>query len=225
MYTENELTEMVNSLSVNTPERYNLDYVDSIKDVLESALRKHKRLLAIRFDLRYPADHQYSTEEHDNPSYHRRMPANTMSRFIDSFKSKISADLKFKRRNGIRIYGTGVFYIWCCEQNTSDNEHYHVSLLLNHDEYHTLGQYGGDNLSGVITDAWMSATGITKRQSERCVYFSGEYHLKQNKEQFSYHLIRFFDAACYLAKKATKQYGSRRRNFGTSMPFRETYLK
>ena len=49
MYTENKLTEMVNALSVNAPERYNADYVDRIKDVLESALQKHKRLLAMRY--------------------------------------------------------------------------------------------------------------------------------------------------------------------------------
>lgn len=225
MYTQAQLEEMVNKLTIEQSERYNLDYVDSIKDVIESALQTHKRLLAIRADLRYPSDHQYSIDEHDNLNYRRRPFVNTISRFIESLKAKISADLRFKSRNGVRVYGTGIFYIWCREQNTSDNEHYHVTILLNHDEYHQLGKYGDDNLSGMIIDAWQSATGITARQAERCIYFSSTYHLKQQKPQFQHNLNKLFDAACYLAKKGSKRYGAHRRNFGISQPGREAYLK
>jgi len=225
MHSKNEITKTIDDLSISTPERYNSDYVSSIKDVLESAMLAHRRLLGIRFDLRYPTDHSYSIDEVDNPNFRRREYAKTMSRFIDSLKSKISADLHSKKRKRLRVYGTGVFYIWCREQNQSDNEHYHVILLLNHDEYHALGKYGDDNLSEIIVESWQSATGITSRQSHRCVYFSNTYRLKQNKEQFGFHLSRFFNEACYLAKKETKNYGSRRKNFGTSRPFNEAYLK
>lgn len=221
MYTQTQIEEMVNELTVNQPERYNLDYIDSIKDVIESALLTHKRLLAIRADLRYPSDHQYSIDEHDNLSYRRRPFINTMSRFIESFKAKISADLRFKKRNGLRVYGTGIFYIWCREQKTSDNEHYHVTILLNHDAYRQLGKYGDDNLSGIIIDAWRSATGITRRQSERCVRLSKPYSLKQKEPHFRYHLNRLFHVICYLAKKESKRYGAHRRNFGISQPGRE----
>lgn len=124
-------------------------YLDRIKQVLDNFLTIHPRVLAIRVDLRFPAGYVSGNE-------------NYITRFIESFKSKINAAQDRSRREGRTVHPTKVGYIWVKEYGGSGNFHYHLVLLLNADAFYQLGRFDIDknNLYSRMVEAWASSLGV-----------------------------------------------------------------
>lgn len=182
-------------------------YLDKIDNVFDNALAENPRTCAIRFDLHLPVNGEaYST--------------NVISKFIESVKSQINADLIKKRRAGGRNRNCSIRYIWVKERNKSLNSHYHLVLLLNNDVYNCLGSFTANsgNLSSRIKKAWSSALGVDYDRATSLVYFPVNciYKVDVNSCSFDYDLDSLFYRVSYFAKANTKEFGNRNNNFGSS---------
>ncbi len=182
-------------------------YMDGILEVLHKAVLEHPRTYCLRVDLKYPLGISF-----DN--------SNVMSRFIESLKSQINADLNQKEREGTRIYPCSVRYVWVREKDSSINHHYHVLLLFNKDTYHTLGNLKASdgNLGARVRKAWASALGLPIENSIGGVHFPKNcgYYLHWNLPTFKMELKAVFRRVSYLTKLRTKDFSDGKRNFGCS---------
>ena len=182
-------------------------YLSRINDVFDDALAEHPRTCAIRVDIRLPQnDKTYAT--------------NIISKFIDSIKAQINADLIKKKRTGGRERNCTVRYVWVKERNTALNHHYHLVLLFNKDVYNCLGSFtaSNGNLSSKIKKAWSSALGIDYDSASRLVYFPDNciYKINVNSPSFDDDLDKLFHRVSYFAKTETKERGTGSKNFGSS---------
>lgn len=207
------------NLKLHTAQRYNdlsvityrgplvENYLQANERTLRLALLDHPRTLAIRVDLRCPSDM-------DN------IPSNVISKFTASLKAQISADLKQKSRDGKRAHSCTLRYVWAREQDTSQNQHYHVLLLLNLDTYSCLGRYDAfeGNMASRIQRAWASALGVQRECMKGAVYFpdNGTYRIKSSSSSFSDDIDRLFFRLSYFAKVETKDFGRHVKHFGCS---------
>ncbi|MGP7540732.1 YagK/YfjJ domain-containing protein [Klebsiella pneumoniae] len=106
-------------------------YARRITETIDKALEYYPRLLAVRFDLRFPDEE----ERLDCPTRYYDYP-DVISRFIDSVKSQIAEDIKRKRKAGKGSLTCKMRYFWVREINQEETKHhYHVVLLLNKDTY------------------------------------------------------------------------------------------
>lgn len=85
---------------------YNPDIQDRISTLLNSALQRHAQALLIRFDVRYPI------------GYLAPLDNSLFIQFIETYRRYLDR------------HGYDPLYLWCREQNTSANPHYHVLFLL-----------------------------------------------------------------------------------------------
>jgi len=196
---------------------HNALYLNRIDRTISNALNEHPRTLAVRVDLHLPLS---SNDEFDRdiPCLHYDK-SRLISRFIDAFKAKVKADLKRKHRAGKRVHPCSPRYVWCRERNRSDNDHFHILILLNKDTYHCLGDYQRDgNLASMIIGAWASTLGWGDDEIGRLVHFPEKpsYYIDKNNADYYLQLESVFNRASYLAKKITKCYGEGHRTFGTS---------
>ncbi len=179
----------------------NEDRLDDIGFVINRALSKYSNVLMIRLDLHFPLSWGYGYY-YDNP---RNPKDKTMSRFMDSFKAKLKAQgLRLKRRLG-RVNSTSVDYVWARENDTSDNDHYHLCLFLNYSRFRGLGLFdlNHDSLYTMITEAWASALNIEDFEAIGLAYIPDNPYCCINKHsQQDYE--RAFVRAAYLAKDNTK---------------------
>lgn len=201
--------------------KYDLNntYLDRMDRTIENALNEHPRTLAVRVDLRLPLIRFNDELDRDLPNIYRYDRSNLITKFINSFKAKIKADLNRKYKNGKRVHPCTPRYIWCRERDTSINEHFHMLLLLNKDTYHRLGDYQSEgNLSSMVNSAWASALGCFDDEVRHLVHFpdKGCYYINKNSDDYHQQLEDLFRRVSYLAKKRTKCYGEGYRNFGTS---------
>ncbi|MCI9689787.1 inovirus Gp2 family protein [Vibrio parahaemolyticus] len=193
---------------------YNLcvEYLDSIYQLMDRALAEHPRTTVLRFDLRLPKcvscpDYPY---EHDT---------SVITRFIESFKAQVRADLAKKKREGKRVHHCTIRYVWAKEINEANQPHYHVALLLNKDTYYGFGDYRtlSENLAGKIYRAWASALmyGDTE-EVMGLVHIPSDtpcYYLDRNSLDYQQQCNNVFRRLSYLAKVETKQYGRCSKNF------------
>lgn len=191
------------------------DYLLKIKLVFDKALMDHSRTFVIRFDLHMPI--QPVCVDIPNPYY-----SNVISKFIDSFKAHIKADLNAKRREGKRVHETSIRYVWVKEQNTAQQAHYHVALFLNHDTYFSLGDYNsfGNNLVSKIYSAWASALSCEYHFIANLIHFPSEnptYFVDVNSHYYNDVYSAVFYRLSYLAKLETKVFGTKEKNFGYSL--------
>jgi hypothetical protein len=184
------------------------EYLEALYQVMCDALADHKRVLAIRLDLRFPHDMEADGDVNTSK---------TISRFIDSLKAKIRHD---RNRAGLQYryaHNTEVRYVWAREIGQAARVHYHCALLLNRDAYFTLGKYGSDqpNMARRIMEAWASALGLQFDQSNGLVHFPENpvYRFAINTKR---DMEEFFYRATYLCKAETKQFGNGRHGFGAS---------
>ncbi len=189
-------------------------YLETINIVLNKALTEYPRTLVVRFDLHMPAIPNCI----DFP-----IPDdfNVISRFIDSLKAQVKADLIKKQRENIRVHNCRVRFVWVKERNDAQQPHYHVAIFLNKDTYHTLGEYlsFGNNLSSKIQNAWASALKVEFKDIIGLVHFPQDtplYYLDVNAVNYEGKYHNVFKRLSYLAKIETKQYGSGRKNIGCS---------
>jgi hypothetical protein len=180
-------------------------YLSSIKKTLDLALSEHPKTCAMRFDLRYPD----SFEKHQAESKH-------ISKFIDSLKAILDADLKRKKK----IDRCTLRTIWVKEQRESVKPHYHAVLLVNGNVYNQLGLFTKDqgNMAARIKKAWASALGVELWEIDGAVHFSDNptYMVDKNKPDYKERYEELFYRLSYFAKLDTKVYGDSSKNFGCS---------
>lgn len=83
------------------------DILASIKKVMDYMLSKYSKVLFVRFDVSFPAGYPFAQN------------GTELSHFI-----------KIMRENG-KNSGIELGYVWCREQESSDNPHFHFIALLN----------------------------------------------------------------------------------------------
>ncbi|MEZ8231187.1 inovirus Gp2 family protein [Vibrio splendidus] len=178
-------------------------YLEKIKSVFDKTLEEYSRVYVLRFDLRFP--HGYFTLYSDH-----------ISKFIDSLKAKMYADLNRKNKQGM----CDLRYVWAKEQDTSDNPHYHVAIFLNKDVYFTHGNisaYEG-NLSAMIKQSWTSSLGLSTHEVVGRVNFPKfcGYWVDKNSMFFNNQYNDCFQRLSYLTKIETKIFQTGLKNFGSS---------
>ncbi|MBU5686890.1 inovirus Gp2 family protein [Citrobacter sp. S44_ASV_140] len=191
--------------------------LNELLNMVYDALEKHKRIMAVRTDLRFAQSHV--TGEPDLPLCFQRDDMQAITRFTESLKSQLRADHNRSRRPGDPTLPS---YGWCRERDTSEHPHYHLMLLFNADVYGYLGNYkdrNSDNMATRIQKAWCSAIGLAHEEyatlaefPPNAVYrFSRIDALDRNSVYW-----RFLIRLAYFAKIKTKDVHSGYRNFGTS---------
>jgi hypothetical protein len=180
-----------------------IKYLFSIKETLDLSLNEYRRVYVQRVDLRYP-------------KFYLNYNGCTITRFIESLKSKIKNDL---RRKG-KIGECNMRYVWVKEQNTSVLPHYHLALFFNRDIYYCPGNYQHDygNLSSMIKEAWASALGLDCFEVNTSIHFpeNSIYYVSKSSANFLDEYKACFYRLSYLAKVDTKVYASGLKNFSTS---------
>ncbi|MDH4867570.1 MULTISPECIES: inovirus Gp2 family protein [Alcaligenes] len=189
---------------------YNTTYQTRIASTFNTALSWHKRTTAIRVDLRLPNDHDQI--EFASPP---------ITRFFESLKAKIVADINKKESSWEKSLICKVSYVWVREFGPiSGKKHFHVLLFLNKDVYYSLGNFQQEsgNLSAMIKQAWCSALALPYPEYQQLVHFpkEGVMHVDANHLDFPQQWQRVMEKANYLAKEATKHYGDGERSFGCS---------
>lgn len=189
---------------------YNPIYQYNIATTIESAIQSHHRITAIRVDLRLP-----------NGFDNLNITSSFVTRFIESLKAKLAADLIRKQQTWQRNLVCNLKYVWVREFGPiNGNMHFHVLLLLNKDVYHSLGNFNKEsgNLSAMIRQAWCSALRLPFPEQQQLVHFphGGVIYMDANGPEFMRQRQLILEKADYLAKEATKHYGDGRRSFGCS---------
>jgi hypothetical protein len=205
------------NLPVNTNYQLVERYLSQIHNVMSAAFVQHPRSIVFHAELRFPQTYQCSMTESD-----------CISRFIASFKAQVDAEFKARTKCGIRVHNTAVRYVWCREQSSSKNVHYHVFFFMNGDFYHSYGDFSNPKpgqLFYMLKTAWNRALNV---QENRLVHLPGRLRRVNVNKVNS---VRVFDEfigrdatelesiahwISYLAKIDTKQYGQGGRSFGCS---------
>lgn len=190
-------------------------YVIRIEETIGKALESHSRTLALRFDLRLP------DIDHENFG---GTDSKAITRFFQSLKEQIHADLLRKKKNNKRSHPTSIRYAWAREfEQRGIKPHYHILLLLNKDTYCVPGKYDSElhNLAFMIKEAWCRALRLGEDYLLRAhplAHFPKDpfVWLDINKPDLneSYQILRH--RSLYLAKVRSKHNEDGFRNFGTS---------
>lgn len=182
------------------------EYLNRIYVTLKKATDCHARTMALRVDLRIPPYVQAQSE--------------IISKFIASLKAKINCDGVKKANQGKRVHPCQLRYVWCKEQATAKQPHYHLVLLLNKDRYYRLGVYDLENndLFRMIATAWASALGIKDEHAMPLIKSpeNAIYWLDARSQDFEQQFANLIYRVSYLAKLDTKNYGDKSHAFGCS---------
>jgi hypothetical protein len=183
------------------------NYLNQFQVTLQNAVDDHPRTCAMRVDLRLPIQ-----EEPTSPRI--------MSKFFDSLKAQIKADLKKRKKENGRVHPCSVRYIWVKEKNDALKSHYHVLILVNNDCYNSLGRFDKTegNIAARIKKAWSSALGYHTADIGGLVHFPTNpiYNVNKNSPSFDYDFAELFYRVSYFAKAATKNFGDYSNAFGSS---------
>jgi hypothetical protein len=184
-------------------------YLQQTLTTLQRALADYPRLLAVRFDLRYP--HNLALPDYANSSV-------VMSRFVESLKAKITHNRSRAAEINQRVHDTVVRYVWVKEFGVEGRPHYHFLLLLNKDAFHALGQFNSDseNLYTRIVSAWASALRLKPSEAIGLVHIPKNSSYRINSREDSDVLAELFNRVSYMCKVDTKRYGEWERAFGCS---------
>jgi len=177
----------------------------SIKKTLDLALDEHPKTCAMRFDLHYPDFFES-----------RQAESNHISKFMDSLKAILDADLKRKKKLG----KCTLRKIWVKEQANSVKPHYHVVILVNGQVYNQLGSFyvSEGNMVSRIKQAWASALGVELWEADGVVHYpdNAVYMVNKNGSDYKEKYESLFHRLSYFAKLDTKIYGCNGKNFGSS---------
>ncbi|MFQ2048364.1 inovirus Gp2 family protein [Aeromonas veronii] len=198
---------------------FNVDNLEKILSVSESALKHYPRVFAFRVDFHF--------EQHTGVGMYLALKPESGSRILKEFFSRlkwlIQCDESERRYEGKRIHSTEIRYVWAREQTAdAPSPHYHMMIFLNRNAYYKLGNYASKrmNLANKIRVAWHSAVYDENINLQDCkkmglVHFpeNAEYLIERNDtESLKKMLVR----AAYLAKNETKRRGEGYRCFGGS---------
>lgn len=180
----------------------NKNHQNIIYRVALNALHKSPRLSCFRFDLRYSLD-----------LVHLQNDGGIISRFVDSLKAKVSADLNRKSREYKRKMYFSFDYVWVREVGRiNKNQHFHFLLFLSKDAYSSFGRFdqvSPKSLSRMIKEAWASALGVHCDYFDGMVHFGDSYHLYKAEYQRAQDYITDLlgHEIHYLAKEHSKVNG------------------
>jgi len=188
------------------------EYLSRLLRVIEQALIQYPRVMAFRVDLNLPRDVGLSDYADTNK---------VISRFIESFGSKIEYHRTQLREQKRDTRDCKVRYAWAREVGERGRSHYHLVILLNHDAYHRPGRLQSTrrNLVSRLEEAWASALGLSVDQVQGLVNITDNatYRIYRDVPGGKVdELPELFRRASYLCKVATKSYGDRQRGFDTS---------
>ena len=182
------------------------EYLEGIHETTQLALRAHRQVFAVRFDLHFPDDDSVPTSDNT-----------VISRFVDSLTFRIQSARERSRRLNGTAHQTDVRWCWVREVGREGRPHYHFVLLLNRDAFNTVGYFDSarENTYGRIHAAWASALRMPIDDTNGLVHIpeNAGYHLSQDDPA---EMDRYFVRVSYLCKAATKVYGNRCRVFGCS---------
>lgn len=189
---------------------HNEHYIQKINHTIRKSLLTYNRVTAIRVDLRFPSSDILHLSD-----------SNAITRFFESLKSKIEADLKRKNKIWKRNHSCPLFYVWVREFGEVNNKkHYHVLLLLNKDVYWGLGDFikTEGTLYVFIQQAWCSAIGVNYPAERYLVHIpdNAVTWLDNNNTNNESTIFELNQRCSYLAKEHTKYYGDGERSFGCS---------
>lgn len=120
---------------------YDTQYLDRNQELLEHTTARHNKVLAVRIDLKYPADY-HQTSGNGHLSYALRTCTRELSR-----------------------QGLDPQYVARREQKESEHPHFHIGLLLNGSvkkDYRTV--------VACMAEHWGNAIGISKEEAEDMVW-------------------------------------------------------
>ncbi|MDH0356653.1 inovirus Gp2 family protein [Morganella sp. GD04133] len=191
-------------------EQYNHEYIKKINSAIRKSLASQSRVTAIRIDLRFPnllIPHSDDTK--------------VITRFFESLKAKIQADLTRKSKSWERRCASEIHYVWVKEVGEINNKnHYHILLMVNKDIYKGLGNFNQNDvcLGILIQQAWCSAMNIPYPENRYLVHFpeNPTYWLNANSIEIENQISALNERCLYLAKHHTKHYGEGERSFGCS---------
>ncbi|MBP6082889.1 MAG: inovirus Gp2 family protein [Providencia sp.] len=191
-------------------EKHNQEYIQKIDSIIRKSLNNHSRISAIRIDLRFP---DVSTNHSDD--------SKSITRFFESLKAKIHADLIRKTHLWGRQCSSELHYVWVREIGEVNNKkHYHALLMVNKDIYKGLGNYSQEDicLGVLIQQAWCSAISTDYSENRYLVHFpeNPTYWLDANSTEIENQISTLNERSLYLAKHHTKHYGDGERSFGCS---------
>ncbi|MDP5798607.1 inovirus-type Gp2 protein [Pseudomonas aeruginosa] len=185
------------------------NHLSQLFTVMLSALVRHHRIYAIRFDLCLPADKSMHPSD--------ALTNNIIKRFYASFKEKIKHDRKRAASINKRAHNSDVLYAWARESASQDQQHYHGIIFLNHDAYNSLGTYelGRKNNYNRLLESWASALRIPVEKAVGLVNIPPNATYRIDASDRESQKI-FFRRASYLCKATTKQYGTGQHGFDCS---------
>lgn len=176
---------VINFNSTNNHYDCNPQIKSRLKDILDRSLSDHARVLLIRFDVRYPA------------GYHAPDDNSIFQQFIENYRRYLN------RR------GYSPLYLWCREQNLSNNPHYHVCFLL---DGTVISKMPNLNKATDIFNQLLDLQPDTKG----LIHFSNPYGTMLSRgDQFSYDDAMKYIS--YLAKTYTKESVKGARSWGSSL--------
>lgn len=198
-------------------------YLQVNLDVLRHVFGVHSRVFMVLLELRFPFG--YAIPE-----------KGVITRFTRSLNAQLEADLKARRSLGGRRLRCRTTYVWARERKDSAHSHYHVALFFNHDAYHCLGKFpsngnGEDrdvprpviaeratNTSARLSRAWASALGVAEWEAGGLIHYPDNptYTLDIARVDFITDYAQLFKRLSYMAKAATKDYGSYLNCYGSS---------
>ncbi|KAB0463737.1 MULTISPECIES: YagK/YfjJ domain-containing protein [Vibrio] len=203
-------------IELNKKREYYEPYLIKSKELLDYVTSEHNRVLSFSLILRFPQDFKQDR----GVSY--------ISKFIRIFQRKVDLTLEERKKRKARVYhmkkGNKVFNIWCRERNSSNNDHYHMFILLSYENFRTLGHYSTSlepkkSLAILVQEAWSDALGISYCDMKGLVQFppkNNYFRVVQNRPDTKSNYDNLLSRIYYLAKRATKNFGEGIRSFGCS---------
>lgn len=185
-------------------------YLERTFDTLHRALASHRKVFAIRVDLRFPLCYW--------PLDGQILGNDYITRFIASLEAKIQHHQKLSIKQGRRVHAASLRFIWAREyRRGEDKPHFHLLILLNGDAYRALGSFGpgSQSLASQITEAWASALGLACIDSHGLVHFpaNAQYHVDA-RDTASVEAL--FYRTSYLCKVRSKVFDEHVHPFGCS---------
>ncbi|MEZ8658776.1 inovirus-type Gp2 protein [Vibrio cyclitrophicus] len=206
--------ESFHGIELSKKREYYEPYLIKSKEFLDYVTSEHNRVLSFSLILRFPQDFKQDRDV----SY--------ISKFIRIFQRKV--DLTLKERGKVRVHhikkGNKVFNIWCRERDSSNNDHYHMFILLSYENFRTLGHYSTSlepkkSLAILVQEAWSDALGISYSDMKGLVQFppkNNYFRVIQNRPDTKSNYDKLLFRMYYLAKRETKNFGEGIRSFGCS---------
>jgi hypothetical protein len=195
-------------LNIHSPlSESNVTYLSQLKSLIEASVAESARILAFRFDLRFPENYKGGQEK-------------VITKFFESLKAQIKAKDAKSIKDGKRVYPCRLKYAWVRENGGAMSDHFHVVVIFNKDAFAFVGDYDSaeTNTARRIKKAWSSALGCKEESAKGLVHFpkSAIYILNKNKETYQGKYRLLYYRISYLAKNRTKVYGTGKRSFGCS---------